>query len=290
MFSKLWIINMVIAGIAAFLGVNAIREWSGKDTAVPVVEPASSGPAEKAKPVMPKVAQPASRTIPPQEAFNVVVEKNLFASEREELKEEVKPPPAPASPPKQEKKEPEPAKWTFTLYGVMITKSYKGALLSFSEDQAQKRKPHPSQSQPAGPRWYETGEGEGDWKIASIEKEKVLISVGGASTEVLLYDKEKPKQRTVMAVKSQGPTVVTIATQAPGQTKAMVVGEKGTEKEAGTEQSQRVEEKRVSETKKQPGSISSRLGTGLSTRTSREGSTESSSYSTSRTPTFMRSR
>jgi hypothetical protein len=164
--------------------------------------------------------------------------------------------------------------------------------LSFSEDQAQKKRPQPAQSQPAGPRWYETGEGEGDWKVTSIEKEKALISVGGTSTEVLLYDKEKPKQRTAMAAKSQGPTVVTIATQAAAPAKATVVGEKVSEKDSGTEtkESQRVEEKRVIETKKQPGSISSRLGTGLSTRTSRDGSSESTSYSSSRIPPFMRSK
>ena len=291
MFSKLWIINLAIAGLVAFLGVNAVREWSGKESHVSAVDQTPAATAEKAKPALPKVAQPAARSIPPQEAFNVVVEKNLFAAEREEIKEEVKPPPPPP-PQKQVKKEPEPPKLQFTLYGVLISKPYKGALLSFSEDQAQKKRPQPAQAQPGGPRWYETGEGEGNWKIASIEKEKVLISLNGASVEVLLYDKEKPKQRTAMAAKSKGPTVVTIATQTAAPAKAAVVGERLPGKGSDTEPaaSQRVEEKRVVETKRQPGSISSRLGTGLSTRTSREGSSSSSSYSTSRTPTFMRSR
>jgi len=292
MFSKLWIINLAIAGLVAFLGVNAVREWSGKESRVSAVDQTPAATTEKAKPALPKVAQPAAGSIPPQEAFNVVVEKNLFAAEREEIKEEVKPPPPPPAK-NQAKKEPEPPKLTFTLYGVLITRSYKGALLSFAEEQGQRRRPQPGQTkQDGGPGWYETGEGEGDWKIASIEKEKVLISVGGASTEVLLYDKEKPKQRTAMAAKSQGPTVVTIATQAAAPAKAAVVGERLPGKGSDTEPapSQRVEEKRVVETKRQPGSISSRLGTGLSTRTSREGSSSSSSYSTSRTPTFMRSR
>lgn len=290
MFSKLWIINLAIAGLVAFLGINAVREWSGKEDGVSTVEQVPAAAADKAKPASPKVVQPAAISIPPQEAFKVVVEKNLFAAEREEIKEEVKAPPPPP-PAKQAKKEPEPPKWNFTLYGVLISKAYKGALLSFAEEQAQRRRaPSPQARQPGGPGWYETGEGEGDWKVASIEKEKVVISVGGASTEVLLYDREKPKQRVVAVAKNQGPTVVTIASQAAAPAKATVVGEKATEKDSASEpkESRGVEEKRVIETRREPGTISSRLGTGLSTRTSREGS--SSTLSSSRIPSFMRSR
>ncbi|RJR19314.1 MAG: hypothetical protein C4582_10685, partial [Desulfobacteraceae bacterium] len=127
------------------------------------------------------------------------------------------------------------------------------------------------------------------------EKDKVVVSVGGAAKDVRLYDKEKPKQRAVLAGKTQGPTVVTIATQAAAASQPTVVGEKGSAKEpeSGTTEQVRAEERRIVETKKQEGTSTSRIGTSLSTRTAREGSglgESTSTYPPSRLPQFMRKR
>lgn len=295
---KLWMINIVLAVLAAYLGVNASRELTREDTILDQV-PAAVQEAQKTPAQRPPAAPP--RAAPRQDAFNVVVEKNLFASEREEIKEEVKPaqPAQQAAPPKPE---PEPVKFSFTLYGVIATKGVKKALIASSEDQAagKRQRPQERQAKPAGPQWYEVGEGEEGWSLASIEKDKVIVAVGKERQEVALYDKERPKQRAAPVAKSQGPTVVTVATQAAASAQPTIVGEKGAgkEPESGTAEA-RIQEKASSEEKRVVTTSTSRLGTGLSTRGSGESSLHrdslgrsetSTRYPTSRLPPFTRQR
>jgi hypothetical protein len=295
---KIWMINIVLAGLAAYLGVSAAREWTKGETVL-VQAPAASQETQKTQAQRPPSTQP--RTMPRQEAFKVVVEKNLFASEREEIKEEVKPPP-PAQQAAPPKPEPEPAKFSFTLYGMIATKGVKKALIDSSEEQAAGKKPRPQEkkAKPSGPQWYEVGEGEDGWTLASVERDKVVIKVGKESQVVNLYDKEKPKQRAAAVAKSQGPTVVTVATQAAASAQPTIVGEKATgkESEAGTTEA-RSKEKAPSEEKRVVTTSTSRLGTGLSTRGTGESSLQrdslgrsetSTRYPTSRLPPFLRQR
>lgn len=295
---KIWMINVGLAVLATYLGVNAAKEWSRE---IAVMEQPAPAAQEGQRPQVQKTPPALPREMPRKESFNVVVENNLFASEREEIKEEVKPAPA-AQQAKPPQPEPEPVKVTFTLYGIIATKGAKKALLSFSEEQTAGRKQRPPdrQARPQAPQWYEVGEGEESWKIESIERDKVVVAVGKDKTVVPLYDKEKPKQRAAAVAKSQGPTVVTVATQAAASGQPAVIGEKGAGKEHESgEGATRSQHQETSEEKKQAAALKSRTGTSLSTRSSGESalrrdtlgrSDTSSTYPPSRLPPFVRQR
>jgi len=104
-----------------------------------------------------------------------------------------------------------------TLYGLVITNDSAEALVSYPVE-----KPVLNSRKTAIPRntrrnikrltvkqtqWVKAGDTLGDFKVVSIEPDRVLLKAGEQSYDLLLYDKEKLKKRGPVKPKT-GPNVV----------------------------------------------------------------------------------
>jgi len=78
-FSRIWIINILLAGFVVFFGVLSFEVWSRGDEKIPEMQTGKS--PEKALPAK----GIAERTVPPDATFAIVAEKNLFSSSRSEI-------------------------------------------------------------------------------------------------------------------------------------------------------------------------------------------------------------
>lgn len=202
---KIWIVNLMLAVGAAFLGARSYDAWSRQVGEAPP-------PAQPAKVAAYQAQKPVAREVPPETEFEALAEKNLFSPERKE--------PLPAEEPaKEEAPEPDQAVGELKvdgrkifLYGVVIADEYRAALITNPERQADKR----SQS------WVKLGDTVEGFKVAAIENERVLLAAEGKEYEMLLFDKEKPRTQVAVAAPSPprpGPAV-------PGKDKAAVAPQK----------------------------------------------------------------
>ncbi|MBW2354884.1 MAG: hypothetical protein JRF51_16900, partial [Deltaproteobacteria bacterium] len=100
MFSRIWLINLILILGALFFGLKAYGVWT-RDVASPLQTPPRETRKGSAGKGSVKKGLPKKRLLP-ESAFSVVVEKNLFAPERKEVKPEAAKPKAKApQPPKK---------------------------------------------------------------------------------------------------------------------------------------------------------------------------------------------
>lgn len=184
MFSRLWLINLVLAAGVIFIGLKAYGVWSEEDK-----RPSEIGPIKK--PLLWPEKRVAKVRLPPESDYEVVVSNNLFSVERSELK------------PQEQKKMSktkskddgrlikllELAYKHTNLYGVIMVDNHKEALIG--EVPAGARKGVGKR----GIKRVKEGDTVGRFKVKEIEKTSVLLTAGGHEWRVSLFDKDKPKKR-----------------------------------------------------------------------------------------------
>ncbi len=131
--------------------------------------------------------------------YTVIAEKNIFSPERKEF------PLVTQSPPAGELKKPAPRP-QIVLYGITIAGDYQSATLS-----------NPVKPLPKGERETVTlkvGGMIGEYKVAKILVDRVVMESGEDSFEVLLYDPKNPKKRTYVRTETK-PAAVASAVPSP---------------------------------------------------------------------------
>ena len=189
--SKIWLINIFLAAAVVFLGITSYDIWTKNDEAIPEIQAVKSpGTPSPDKRI-------AERAMAPESTYGIVADKNLFFSNRaESLPKELKP-----DAPKISEK-------MISLYGVVILGDKKQALISNPEsgpEAARKR---------AKDKWVKVGDTIGNFSVAEIGKDKIILTEGANRHEILLYDSKKPA-RQVVAQQSAAPTVVATGSTAP---------------------------------------------------------------------------
>ena len=188
--SKIWLMNLLLLGIAAFFWGKAYGVWSN-GYVMPEQE-------VRAKPVKKSMVttRVGRRRVHPVNYYDVVVKKNLFSPDRSVPEEEV---------PTEEviKKMPALPEKIF-LYGVILMDGYETALVSNPG-----RKPGAKKEV-----WVKVGDSLGDLKVLDIKKERIVLERKGNPYDVLLYAKNKPRRKTVVS-KAAKPKVVTAGKKKP---------------------------------------------------------------------------
>ncbi len=193
MMSRIWMVNLVLAVCAVFMGMGAYSVWTGGEK--PDVRPAAS-PAS-ADTYARKTGD--GRKMPVESAYNNIAEKNLFSVERKEFVPEISEDKAP------EVEELKISGQKITLYGVIILNSFKKALI---DNPVRKAGDRPN-------RWVREGEEIGNLTVASIGKESVLFQDGDKKYEILLHD-QKNRESVAPAPKTgTSPNVVTTEARKP---------------------------------------------------------------------------
>lgn len=189
---KIWLINISLAALIILAGVMSYQVWMKTDETVPEVQTAKS--SEKPQPVKTVV----ERTVPPESTFGVVAEKNLFSANRSE-----------SVPDKQGPGQLTISEKALFLYGVILMGDNKQALVTNPSP------PPKAGDPPVRDKWVKIGDTMGNFSVADIKKDRIVITDGARRHEVLLYDKNKPTRRIVAAAAaSEAPTVIGAA-QAP---------------------------------------------------------------------------
>lgn len=184
-FSKIWLINILLAVFVVFFGRMSFDVWSKGDETIQEIR---TGKSHEKPPPGKRIME---RTMPPESIYGIVAEKNLFFSNRSEsIPVELKP-----APPKT------PQKMIF-LYGVILMGGRNKALVSNPESGLEAGKSR------AKDKWVEVGEKMGDFRVAEIRKDRIILAEGASKHEILLYDKNKPARQITVAEKSAAPTVV----------------------------------------------------------------------------------
>jgi hypothetical protein len=184
-FSKIWLINISLAALIVFFGIMSFDVWSKGDEKIPELQTGKS--SEKPLPGKGIV----ERAMPPESTYGIVADKNLFSSNRlESIPEKQKPGPLKIS-----------EKLIF-LYGVVVTGDRKQALINNPESGPESGKSR------AKDKWIKVGDTLGNFSVADIQKDRITLTDGANTHEILLFDKNKPARQTTIAEKSEAPTVV----------------------------------------------------------------------------------
>lgn len=206
MFSKKWLVNLLLAGLAAFIGLKAYDAWSQK-AAIPPDET-----AEAKLPAAPP-ANVAARDAVPAAAYDLVVEKNLFAAEREEIF----PTQPETKPDKKAKEKPEEkqklsrrelrALNKLSLIGVVLIGDRKTALITGIT----------GKGRGVSTQWIVEGDEVQGMRVGEISDEKIVLTSNDTEMEILLYDPEKPRKRSAPKKEAQ-PTVISTGGNKAGAT------------------------------------------------------------------------
>ena len=187
MFSKIWLINLVLAVFAIFFGLKAYGVWSEEEKTVLEMQAVENHKARPKKRIV-------KRRMPPESDYSVVVERTLFSPER------VSPDLQEGESEAEEIKDLKVSGKRFFLYGVILTDDYKAALITDPEVKPRKKKQ----------KWVMVGDTVGGFSVAGIKKDRIILAQGGNEHEILLYDKDKPKGGAPV-IKKAKPTVVSTA-------------------------------------------------------------------------------
>jgi hypothetical protein len=184
-FSRIWLMNISLAILVVFLGVKGYQVLLKTGETVPEVQSGKS--TEKPLPVKSVM----ERTVPPESTYGIVAEKNLFSSNRSE-----------SVPDTQQPGQFKISEKMIFLYGVVLMGDRKQALISNPDPAPQAGKP------PVRDKWVKPGDKVGNSSVADIQKDRIILSDGAKTHEILLYDKNKPARKIAAAAAPAAPAVV----------------------------------------------------------------------------------
>ena len=224
MISRIWLINIILAFLVAFLGYRAYGVWSREipDTHISL----------KPKKVSQSIQKPEikldKQPLPQEKDYAVLINQNLFSPERKEVL------PVEKEPAKAEEKQYAIAKKSLdkmldkmVLYGLVITEDSAEALVSdvSLKPVVQRGRRLNSKRVTVGEaKWVKAGDMIGDFKVTNIESDRIRLEVKGHDYDLLLYDKENLKPHAAIKAKS-GPTVIGGTASEAGQA-SKTVGKK----------------------------------------------------------------
>lgn len=213
MFSKVWIINIVLAVLIIFCW---IRIWDGRDAEMAL--PAQTVAVEKTGAGTETIGVAVARIAPSLE-YEGIVEQNLFSSDRTFIVES-------AEPEAVVEAEARISGEKIVLYGVVVLDADKKALINNPM-----RKP--------GDRdflWIREGDRLSNLRVSRIEPEQLLLNDGATQYKIDLYDPAKvrpkasplprasvPQQRDVPQVLSADPLPAAAPQVRPGTGAGTVV-------------------------------------------------------------------
>lgn len=183
MFLKIGIINILLAFLVIFFVIKTYGVWK-TDKRIP----SEKTVIEKETPHSEKKV--VQRRLLPDSHYKDVVERCLFYPDRCEFKPEVSESEPEVLPEKIPGKK-------IILYGVVMMEDTATALVSNPE----------IKTGDTPELWVRTGDHLGDFTVASIQKESILLTDGTKQYKISLYDPSKSKQRSAV-VKTAQPTVV----------------------------------------------------------------------------------
>ena len=212
-FSKIWLINIVLAAFVVFFGIMSFDVWSKGGEAVPEMRSGKS--PEKPLPGKGII----ERTMPPESTYGIVADKNLFSSNRTE------------SLPEKDKTGPlKISEKMILLYGVVVTGDRKQALISNPES-----RPVAGKSR-AKDKWVKVGDTLGNFSVADIRKDRIVLADGANTHEILLYDKNKPARQVIVVQPSAASAAVATGSASPAASAATTAPvEAAATKKPGTE-------------------------------------------------------
>lgn len=171
-----WIISFLLAGAAVFFSHQTLKVWSSEDTSKDV--PAARKPLH-----LPAVKRTPHRRAPRYKTYEVISEKNLFASDRREQSyeaPEAAPPAMPSKPPGN----------VLALFGVVINGNEKKALVSNPEKRRGKEEKENI--------WVTVGDKIGNFEVRMIKPEELILFHGGSAYTVLLSDQSHPEKKAIL--------------------------------------------------------------------------------------------
>jgi hypothetical protein len=202
MFSKLWFINIVLVVGVIFFAVKTFDVWFKQQKQYP--EPVSSSRQE----IQPE-KQFSKRNLPPESAYRTIADKNLFSEDRTEYL-----PPTPDTELEstlENETEIKPFDGfgkNVILYGVMMWDDVKKALIT---------NPDRKSGEPED-IWVQKGDTlleikrrdkVAALKVDEILNDRILVRDESSKYEILLYDKEKTKQREMIKMDEAPVEVIT---------------------------------------------------------------------------------
>lgn len=209
MLSKVWFVNIVLAVCVIFFAVQTFDVWFTKQKRYP--EPISSEKQE-----FQQDKQLVKRNLPPESAYRAIVDKNLFSADR---KEYLPPTPDPeidlSLEPEGEIKPFEGFGKNVVLYGVLIWDDVRKALITNPSSKRGESKDI----------WVEKGDillevkrhnKVATLKVDDILKDRILVKDESNKYEILLYDKENPRQRETIRM-DEAPEVIIPEVIAPSE-------------------------------------------------------------------------
>ena len=208
MVSKIWVINIFLALIVAFVALRAYGVWSEENVA-PKTDKSTKVPLKGSKKPVKIFGE---RRVLPEPEYSVVVTKNLFAPGRTEAS------PAEKTPVEKKQtftiaqlKELDQQLKKMTLYGLIITDdSAKALVTDVAYKTIFKKGRTIRQLNVKKTKWVKPGDSLGDFKVAEIKNDRVFLMAEKKTYELLLYDKKKSKHRRPAKPKT-GPTVVGVS-------------------------------------------------------------------------------
>jgi hypothetical protein len=192
MSSRYSIFCVILSIIVLGLGFENYEIWSQSADSV-IKREVPKKPDGKPETFPPALAP---KEVPPREGYKVVAEKNIFNPERKEF---------PVAAGDDVSKRPN-VRPQVTLYGVVVAADYQSATVV--------NPGRPLQKGEREARTVKVGEKIGDYKVAKILEDRIVMENAGDTFEVLLYDPSAPKRR--MDVKTAvPPAAVTSSTGGP---------------------------------------------------------------------------
>ncbi len=187
---KIWLINILLAAAIIFFVIMSFDVWTEKNEVIAGIQE-----AEGLKTV-PSDKRIIERVMPPESTYEIVAQKDLFSPDRAESYSG-----------EPESELPRFSEKMIFLYGVVTLGNEKQALVSDPE----------SGSKAAGERpkdkWVRVGDTIGNFTVAAIEKDKIVLKEGADRYEVPLYDESKPVRGKAGTQRSAAPTVVTTGSE-----------------------------------------------------------------------------
>ena len=170
-----WIICALLAAAAIFFGYQTVGVWSGNDgNARPEVKKAVQKTAQRQ--TRRNVVQRRSLRYP---VYEVIAQKDLFASDRKEKLAEKSPASAPV-------KAAQPLDKRFALFGIVINSSEKKALVANLDNKSAREKPY---------IWVKVGDKIGNLNVSEIQPEQIILTQGGRTYTIRLSDQSETQRR-----------------------------------------------------------------------------------------------